>query len=106
MVGISSGGSAALAIAAQHPSHYLGVVATPGRIWEHSLFQSLQGLPVYLRVGERDNFRWNRHLNAASDLLTQAGAKVDAALVPDARHIFPLDWTELEAWMATLETGR
>ena len=103
LVGISSGGSAALAIAAQHPEHYLGVVATPGRIYPEEKLQSLNGLPIYLRVGEKDNFRWNNKLGNTVEFLHGAGASVDAAIVPDARHIFPLDWENLEAWLEKVQ---
>lgn len=103
LVGISSGGSAALAIAAKAPEHYLGVIATPGRIWDETRFSDLQGLPIYLRVGEKDDFRWHRKLESSISLLEDAGAVVDAALVPDATHIFPLDWTELESWLSKLQ---
>ena len=103
LVGISSGGSAALAIAAQDPQYYLGVVATPGRIAEDSLFENLDGLPIYLRIGEKDNFRWNRRLQATVDLLHRAGASVDAAIIPEAKHIFRLDWDDLEAWLQPLQ---
>lgn len=102
LVGISRGGSAALAIAAQSPGDYLGVVATPGRIWDETRFEQLNGLPVFLRIGEKDDFRWHRKLESNTSLLRQAGAQVDAALVPNAHHIFPLDWNELEVWLAAL----
>lgn len=104
LVGISSGGSAALEIAAAHPEEYLGVVATPGRVKRDSLGH-LDGLPVYLRVGERDDFRWNRRLERDSARLKAAGALVDAALVPGAKHIFPVNWIELEAWLNTTLQG-
>ena len=103
LVGISSGGSAALAIAAQQPEHYLGVVATPGRLYDEEKLQSLNGLPIYLRIGEKDNFRWNNKLGSTVDFLHGAGANVDAAIVPDARHIFPLDWENLEAWLEKVQ---
>ena len=103
LVGISSGGSAALAIAAQDPRHYLGVVATPGRVWDDSIFENLNGLPIYLRIGEKDNFRWNRRLQGAVELLHRAGANVDAAIMPEAKHIFRLDWENLEDWLQDLQ---
>ncbi len=102
LVGISSGGSAALAIAAKAPEHYLGVIATPGRIWDETRFSAMEGLPIYLRIGEKDDFRWHRKLESNAALLMAAGAKVDAALVPNATHIFPLNWTELEVWLDQL----
>jgi len=106
LLGISSGGSAALAIAAASPDLYTGVIAAPGRIWDAGKFSRLSGLQVYLRVGEKDDFRWNRLLDENAALLRQAGALVDAALVPDARHIFALNWEELETWLEPLQLRR
>jgi pimeloyl-ACP methyl ester carboxylesterase len=97
LLGISSGGSAALAIAAASPDLYTGVIAAPGRIWDAGKFSRLSGLEVYLRGRGEGRFSmesvcWMR----MPTLLRQAGARVNAALVPDARHIFPLNWEELE----------
>ena len=103
LLGISSGGSAALAIAAQNPAAYLGVVATPGRIDLDSSLGSLNSLPIYLRIGEQDSFRWNRRMDAMVESLQLAGARVDAAIVPGARHIFKLDWDNLETWLTKLQ---
>lgn len=102
ILGISSGGSAALTIATQNPQDYLGVIATPGRILEEYPLGELEGLPIFLRVGEKDDFRWNRKLQESRDLLTVRGARVDAALVPGAHHIFTLNWDEIESWLATV----
>lgn len=104
LVGVSSGGSAALEIAAASPQDYLGVVATPGRIKKESL-NHLDGLPIYLRIGEKDDFRWNRQMERDVARLKAAGATVDAALMPGARHIFPINWSDLEGWLATTLQG-
>lgn len=100
LVGISSGGSAALAAALNHPEAFSGVVAAPGRLLDDQPpLQNLKGLPIYLRIGEKDDFRWNRRLETMVNELHRAGARVDAAIVPDARHIFTLDWGELNDWL-------
>ena len=99
LVGISGGGSAALEIALNNPGGFSGVVATPGRINQESTLQALQGLPVYLRVGEKDDFLWNRTMDSQAATMRAAGAEVNAALVPNARHIFRLDWDGLEIWL-------
>lgn len=103
LVGISSGGSAALEIAARDPRQYLGVVATPGRLHEDTALSALQGLPIFLRVGEKDDFRWNKRLDQLINRLEAAGARVDAAEVPGAKHIFPLNWDELEPWLQQVQ---
>lgn len=103
LVGVSGGGSAALAVAAQSPSLYAGVIAVPGRIWEPAKFKNLEGLPIYLRVGEKDSFRWNKQLPDMVEVLHGAGGNVDAALMPGEKHIFELDWEDFDAWLEKLQ---
>lgn len=103
LVGISSGGSTALSIATRYPASFSGVVAAPGRLQEDTGIPALDGLPVYLRIGEKDDFRWHRQLEDMVAILRNAGAKVDGAIVPEARHIFQLDWDDLEKWLGTLQ---
>lgn len=102
LVGMSSGGSEAMALATDRPQLYRGVVATPGRIKSEVEFGALDGLALYIRVGEKDDFRWNRLLEPMTQRLRAAGAEVDSAIVPEARHVFQIDWTSLEAWLAKL----
>lgn len=103
LVGMSSGGSEALALATDRPQLYRGVVATPGRIKSEVEFGALDSLAFYIRVGEKDDFRWNRLLEPMAQRLRAAGAEVDSAIVPDARHVFQIDWASLEAWLAKLQ---
>ncbi|MFK7865048.1 MAG: alpha/beta hydrolase-fold protein [Pseudohongiellaceae bacterium] len=102
LVGVSGGGSAALAIAAQNPALYSGVIATPGRILEPARFNQLEGLPIYLRIGEKDPFRWHKQLPEMLKILNGAGANVDGALMPAAKHIFELDWDSFDSWLNKL----
>tara|TARA_B110000858_G_scaffold197865_1_gene261199 strand:+ start:3520 stop:4137 length:618 start_codon:yes stop_codon:yes gene_type:complete len=103
LVGISSGGTEAMAISFLNPSAYRGVVAIPGRIKPDTSIDELDSLPFYIRIGEKDDFRWNRMLESISQRLLTAGAIVDAEIVEDARHISQPDWESLEAWMGTLK---
>ncbi len=102
LVGVSNGGSSAIEIAARHPDRYYGVVAVPGIIRDGGRVESLQGLPVYIRIGENDLLRWDRRLPDVTEKLTAAGARVNARLVPGANHVFPLDWEELQPWLNAL----
>lgn len=102
LVGVSGGGSAALAIAAKNPGLYGGVIATPGRILEPSEFKDLQGLPIYLRVGDKDPFRWNKQFPQMVEILKAANGNIDAALMPGAKHIFELDWENFDSWLEKL----
>lgn len=103
LVGMSSGGSEAMAIAMLNPAAFRGVVATPGRIKTEKFLDELDSLPFYIRIGEKDDFRWNRMLEPMTQRLRAAGAEVDAAIVEDARHVFQLDWENLEAWLEALK---
>ena len=103
LVGMSSGGSEAIIIASRDPSAFRGVVATPGRIKADIPLVELDSLPFYIRIGEKDDFRWNRMLEPMSQRLLTAGAEVDAAIVEDARHVFQLDWDNLESWLGKLK---
>ena len=103
LVGMSSGGSEAMAIAALNPHAYRGVVATPGRIKTDTALQELNKLPFYIRVGEKDDFKWDRILESMTQRLRLAGAEVDSAIVQDARHVFQIDWESLENWLGKLK---
>ncbi len=103
LVGVSNGGSSALEIASQDPDKYLGVVAVPGIIKRPHELKDLNGLPVYLRIGSKDPFRWHEQLPGLTADLTAAGAQVDAALMPDASHLFKIDWENLQPWLKGLE---
>lgn len=99
LVGVSTGGSSALELAAQQPDQYFGVIAVPGMLKDLSVIGDMQSLPVYLRIGEEDMFRWNREMPGLVAALEAGGALVNASLVPRGKHIFRLDWNELEPWI-------
>lgn len=103
LMGVSSGGSSALEIASKNPGNYHGVVAVPGRIKQSGPLPALDGLPIFLRVAEKDYFRWHKGVSDMTQRLMSAGARVDAALVPDARHIIKVDLEELDRWLLTLD---
>ena len=63
----------------------------------------LKGLPIFLRIAENDYFRWHKRLPEMTERLQAAGARVDAALVPDARHTFTINWDELDPWLSSLK---
>ena len=96
LVGVSNGGSSALEIASRNPEEYYGVVAVPGIIKDHAIIGKFHNLPIFLRIGENDFLRWNRQLPILQKQLTEAGARVDAKLVPDGSHVFTIDWNELQ----------
>jgi predicted esterase len=105
LVGVSTGGSSALELAAQNPDQYFGVVAVPGMVKDLSLIGDMRGLPVYLRIAENDLFRWDQHMPSMVDALIAASARVDAKLVSEGRHVFRLNWGELQPWLESLDTS-
>lgn len=106
LVGVSTGGSSALELAAQNPEQYYGVVAVPGMLKDLSVIQDMKDLPVYLRIAENDLFRWNNHMPALVDALSAASAQVNARLVSDGRHVFRLNWDELQPWLESLNASK
>ncbi|MEX0618405.1 MAG: dienelactone hydrolase family protein [Pseudohongiellaceae bacterium] len=103
LVGVSSGGTEAIEVAARHPVTFLGVMAVPGRLRDDTDLSPLAGMPIYLRIGSKDNFKWDKRFNDMVARLEASGALVNAKLVPDARHVFELNWDELESWLNTLK---
>lgn len=99
LVGVSNGGSSALEIANRHPERYLGVVAVPGNVADNTVLADFKGLPIFLRIGENDFLRWNNRLALLELALSRAGASVNAKLEPDASHVFPINWDELQPWL-------
>ena len=102
LVGVSTGGSSALELAAQDPEQYQGVVAVPGMLKDPGIIGEMGGLPVYLRIGEDDMFRWDDQMPALVRALEAGNARVDARLIEDGKHIFRLDWNELEPWLESI----
>lgn len=99
LVGVSNGGSSALAIASHNPENYYGVVAVPGIIKDVETIGDFHDLPVFVRIGENDFLGWNRQLSQLKQQLSEAGARVDAKLEPGANHVFPINWDELQPWL-------
>ncbi len=103
LLGVSSGGSSALEIASKNPIAYYGVIAVPGRIKQSGPLPELEGLPVFLRIAENDYFRWHKQMADITQRLESAGARLDASLVPDAKHVIKVKLDELDRWLDTLE---
>lgn len=99
LVGMSSGGSAALQIGTTIPEHFIGILVVPGRIDASKELADLAQIPIFIRIGEKDYFQWDRDLSAMTTRLREAGAIVDSELVPGGRHVFSLDWGDIDPWL-------
>lgn len=97
--GGSNGGIASIQIASLHPARYAAVIAMPGLIGPGTKAQALRGMPIYLRVGAKDELNWAGSYAGAVRMLEKAGAKVDAKLLPDQGHNLQPDWAELDPWL-------
>lgn len=78
------------------------MVAVPGMLRDPGIIGDMGGLPVYLRIGAEDMFRWHKQMPALVSALENGNARVDARLVENGNHIFRLDWKELEPWLNSL----
>ena len=105
LVGVSNGGISALEIASRNPQEYKGVVAVPALASNSSALSSLKNFPVYLRIGSEDRLDWANRFDSSVDILTSVGVKLDALLLQDTGHTFPLDWSRLEPWLISLTDG-
>ncbi len=105
LAGISNGGMSALEIAAHTPQAYLGVMAVPALIPRGLDLAPLEGMPVYLRIGDQDEMGWQDRLEETAAALTAGGAVVDADLVFMSPHMFFMEWETLDPWLQNLRAA-
>lgn len=103
LAGVSNGGMSALEIAAANPEFYSGVLAVPAIIPKGLNINALQGMPIYLRIGDQDEMSWMNRLEETAQSLRAAGAIVDADLVFMAPHMFSMEWDTLDPWLEALQ---
>ena len=99
LAGISNGGMSALEVARRNPENYYGVVAVPAV--SSSVFdnRTLDGFPVYLRIGGDDQLGWADRFDETVSVLTEAGVDLDAEILDGAPHMFRMDWESLDSWL-------
>ncbi len=102
LAGVSNGGMSALEIASRNTSKYYGVVAVPALFRGATQSGSLEGLPVYLRIGSQDQLGWADQFAETAKNLESAGALVDAEVLEGAPHMFRMDWSTLTPWLEKL----
>ncbi len=102
VAGISNGGLAAFEFTSTQPDHVSAVIAVPGLLTRATKTQKLKGIPVYFRIGAKDNLGWAKYFDEVKGRLEKAGAKLDARLVPGANHSFRINQKELEAWLKSV----
>jgi polyhydroxybutyrate depolymerase len=74
--GPSNGGIAAMHVAANHPKYFLSVTAFPGYLWQptEAKLQALDGICVYLYIGENDDYRWHGEMEREANILSSRGS--------------------------------
>jgi pimeloyl-ACP methyl ester carboxylesterase len=102
LAGISNGGMSALEVASLSPERYLGIMAVPALVPERLNVAALDGMPIYLRIGDQDEMNWMNRFEETRAALESAGAVVDAGLVFMAPHMFSMEWETLDPWLITL----
>ena len=100
LAGVSNGGIAALQVAGMVPDRVSGVIAVPGLLNHWTKVAQLRHLPVYLRIGAEDNLGWFEHYEDITRRLQHVGVRLDAELLEGVGHGIPLNWQEIDAWIA------
>lgn len=104
LAGISNGGMSALEIAAAMPARYAGIIAVPALVPQSLDVSALQGMPIYLRIGDQDEMSWASRLDETANTLRNGGAIVDADLVFMSPHMFQMEWETLDPWLEDLQS--
>ncbi len=102
LAGISNGGMSALEIAALSPEDYRGIMAVPALVPERLEVSRLEGMPIYLRIGDQDELNWMNRFEETRAALEEAGAILDAGLVFMAPHMFSMEWETLDPWLQSV----
>ncbi len=76
VAGPSNGGIAAMHVAATLPQYFLSATAFPGYLWEPTpaKLQKLEGICVYLYIGENDDYRWHGEMEREAEVLRSRGS--------------------------------
>jgi polyhydroxybutyrate depolymerase len=76
VAGPSNGGIAAMHVAAQHPQYFVSATAFPGYLWQptEAKLSKLEGICVYLYIGENDDYRWHGEMEREAQFLRSRGS--------------------------------
>ncbi|GEM_PF-3508119 len=106
MAGISNGGISALEVASANPANVKALIIVPGTLRSSRLdTRRLNGMPIFLRIGEKDELKWASTFENTVKKLTSSGARLDAKLMPNTGHVFRVNWKELDPWLENLKNS-
>ena len=76
VAGPSNGGIAAMHVAAKYPQYFLSATAFPGYMWQPTpaKLANLEGICVYLYIGENDDYRWHGEMEREAEYLRSRGS--------------------------------
>ena len=76
VAGPSNGGIAAMHVAAKYPQYFLSATAFPGYLWQptSAKLANLEGICVYLYIGENDDYRWHGEMEREAEYLRSRGS--------------------------------
>ena len=76
VAGPSNGGIAAMHVAAKYPQYFLSATAFPGYLWQPTpaKLANLEGICVYLYIGENDDYRWHGEMEREAQVLRSRGS--------------------------------
>ena len=86
--GPSNGGIAAMHVAANHPKYFLSATAFPGYLWQptEAKLQALDGICVYLYIGENDDYRWHGEMEREAKILSSRGSTAEYTVEKGQPH--------------------
>jgi pimeloyl-ACP methyl ester carboxylesterase len=88
VAGPSNGGIAAMHVAAAHPQYFVSATAFPGYLWRPSeaKLRALEGICVYLYVGEHDEYRWHDEMQREAEYLRARGSVAEFSIENGQPH--------------------
>jgi dipeptidyl aminopeptidase/acylaminoacyl peptidase len=103
LAGVSNGGISAIEIASMAPERVMAVLGVPAVISGRTKLSALEGMSIYLRIGDQDEYMWMNRYPETRDALLAAGAVLDADLVFMSPHMFSMDWENLDPFLAAVK---
>jgi hypothetical protein len=88
VAGPSNGGIAAMHVAAKFPQYFLSATAFPGYLWQPTpaKLEKLEGICVYLYIGEHDEYRWHDEMEREARVLRSRGSVAEYSVERGQSH--------------------
>ncbi|MDX1491822.1 MAG: dienelactone hydrolase family protein [Pseudohongiellaceae bacterium] len=103
LAGISNGGISAIEIASHYPDRVKAVLGVPAIVSSNTDLDALNGMPIYLRIGDQDEYMWMNRYDETKKQLEEAGVQLDADLLFMSPHTFGMDWENLDPWLSNIK---